>query len=95
MDKYLTKVVLAANGIRTAKWLNVKSVEEIDYDAIEKMGYPVFIKPTNGGSSVATFKVYDKEKVQEAVPGQAAAAYHAPCVPPYFLYEYGKCRYGY
>ena len=67
MDKDLTKVVLAANGIRTAKWLNVKSVEEIDYEAIEKMGYPVFIKPTNGGSSVATFKVYDKEKVQEAV----------------------------
>ena len=67
MDKDLTKVVLAANGIRTAKWLNVKSVEEIDYEAIENMGYPVFIKPTNGGSSVATFKIYDKEKVQEAV----------------------------
>ena len=49
MDKDLTKVVLAANGIRTAKWLNVKSVEEIDYEALEKMGYPVFIKPTNGG----------------------------------------------
>ena len=67
MDKDLTKTVLEANGIRTARWLNVKSVEEIDYDAIEKMGYPVFIKPTNGGSSVATFKIYDKEKVQEAV----------------------------
>ena len=67
MDKDLTKTVLEANGIRTAKWLNVKSVEEIDYEAIENMGYPVFIKPTNGGSSVATFKIYDKEKVQEAV----------------------------
>ena len=67
MDKDLTKTVLEANGIRTARWLNVKSVEEIDYEAIEKIGYPVFIKPTNGGSSVATFKIYDKEKVQEAV----------------------------
>ena len=67
MDKDLTKTVLEANGIRTARWLNVKSVEEIDYEAIENMGYPVFIKPTNGGSSVATFKIYDKEKVQEAV----------------------------
>lgn len=67
MDKDLTKTVLKANGIRTARWLNVKSVEEIDYEAIENMGYPVFIKPTNGGSSVATFKIYDKEKVQEAV----------------------------
>ena len=67
MDKDLTKTALEANGIRTARWLNVKSVEEIDYEAIENMGYPVFIKPTNGGSSVATFKIYDKEKVQEAV----------------------------
>lgn len=67
MDKDLTKTVLEANGIRTARWLNVKSVEEIDYKAIENIGYPVFIKPTNGGSSVATFKIYDKEKVQEAV----------------------------
>lgn len=67
MDKDLTKTVLEANGIRTARWINVKSVEEIDYEAIENIGYPVFIKPTNGGSSVATFKIYDKEKVQEAV----------------------------
>lgn len=67
MDKDLTKTVLESNGIRTARWLNVKSVEEIDYEAIENIGYPVFIKPTNGGSSVATFKIYDKEKVQEAV----------------------------
>ena len=67
MDKDLTKTVLEANGIRTARWLNVKSVEEIDYEAIKNIGYPVFIKPTNGGSSVATFKIYDKEKVQEAV----------------------------
>ena len=67
MDKDLTKTVLEANGIRTARWLNVKSVDEIDYEAIKNIGYPVFIKPTNGGSSVATFKIYDKEKVQEAV----------------------------
>ena len=67
MDKDLTQPVFEANGIRTSRWLNVKSVEEIDYEAIENIGYPVFIKPTNGGSSVATFKIYDKEKVQEAV----------------------------
>ena len=67
MDKDLTKSVLKAKGIRTAKWINVKSVEEIDYDKIEEMGYPVFIKPTNGGSSVATFKIKKKEDVEAAV----------------------------
>lgn len=67
MDKDLTKRVLKAHGIRTAKWLNVSSVEEIDYKEIENMGYPVFIKPTNGGSSVATFKITKKEDVHQAV----------------------------
>lgn len=67
MDKDLTKTILKAKGIRTAKWINVSSVEEIDYEAIEEMGYPVFVKPTNGGSSVATFKIYKKEDVEAAV----------------------------
>ena len=31
------------------------------------MGYPVFVKPTNGGSSVATFKIDKKEDVENAV----------------------------
>ena len=67
MDKDLTKTILKAKGIRTARWINVSSVEEIDYNAIEEMGYPVFIKPTNGGSSVATFKITKKEDVEAAV----------------------------
>ncbi|MDZ5001220.1 ATP-grasp domain-containing protein, partial [Clostridium perfringens] len=58
---------LKANGVRPARWLNVKSVEEIDYNKIEEIGYPVFIKPTNGGSSVATFKITKKEDVENAV----------------------------
>ena len=58
-DKLLE--ILKANDIRTARWINVSSVDEIDYDKIEEMGYPVFVKPTNGGSSVATFKVKEKK----------------------------------
>lgn len=67
MDKDLTKRILVANGIRTARWINVSSIEEIDYDSIEEMGYPVFVKPTNGGSSVATFKINKKEDIENAV----------------------------
>ncbi|MBQ6819693.1 MAG: D-alanine--D-alanine ligase [Clostridium sp.] len=67
MDKDLTKSTLKSKGIRTARWINVSSVEEIDYKAIEEMKYPVFIKPTNGGSSVATFKINKREDVEEAV----------------------------
>ena len=67
MDKDFTKRVLKANDIRTARWINVSSIDEIDYDKIEEMGYPVFVKPTNGGSSVATFKVKEKSEIRAAV----------------------------
>lgn len=67
MDKNFTKIIARYNGIKTADWTTVKSVDEIDYDAIEKMGYPVFIKPNSGGSSVATFFVKKKEDVENAV----------------------------
>ena len=52
MDKNMSKKVLKASNIPTAPWT---------------MGYPVFIKPNSGGSSVATFKVDRKEDVYEAV----------------------------
>ena len=58
MDKNLSKKVLKAENIRTAKWITVKSIEEIDYDKIEEIGYPVFVKPNNGGSIVATFNFF-------------------------------------
>lgn len=67
MNKNMTKKILKSSNIPTAPWVIAKSVDSIDYDAIEKMGYPVFIKPNNGGSSVATFKIDKKEDVYEAV----------------------------
>lgn len=67
MDKDLTKTVLREKGIRTARWTIAHSIDDIDYDAIEKMKYPVFIKPNTGGSSVATFKINKKEDVENAV----------------------------
>ena len=43
------------------------SVEEIDYKKIKELQYPVFIKPNNGGSSVATFLVRREDEVEMAV----------------------------
>ena len=67
MNKNFTKTIARQNGILTADWCIVKSVSDIDYDLIDKMGYPVFIKPNSGGSSVATFFVKSKEDVENAV----------------------------
>jgi D-alanine-D-alanine ligase len=67
MDKDMTKKVLKSRDIRTAPWFNVSSVEEIDYNRIEQLGYPVVVKPNNGGSSVATFVVKEKSEIEAAV----------------------------
>lgn len=67
MDKDMTKSLLSAFNIRTAPWINVKSLEEVDYDSIKKMGYPVVVKPTHGGSSVATFIVKDEKDIKYSV----------------------------
>ncbi|MGL4451847.1 MAG: D-alanine--D-alanine ligase [Sarcina sp.] len=67
MDKDMTKKVLRFSNIRTADWTMATSVETIDYDAIEKMEYPVFVKPNSGGSSVATNLIKKKEDIELAV----------------------------
>jgi D-alanine-D-alanine ligase len=67
MDKDITKKILRSTGINTADWLSVKSIEEIDYDFIQKMGYPVVVKPNCGGSSVATNIIKKKEDIENAV----------------------------
>lgn len=67
MNKGLTKRIIQSVGIKTAPWITVKSVEEINYDKIREFDYPVFIKPNNGGSSVATFCVKYESDVESAV----------------------------
>jgi D-alanine-D-alanine ligase len=67
MDKDMTKKILKASNIRVAKWINVSSVDDIDYKKLKEIGYPVFVKPTNGGSSVATNLVSKEEDIKWAV----------------------------
>lgn len=67
MNKGLTKRIVKTVGVDTAKWLIVKSVAEIDYKKIKELKYPIFIKPNNGGSSVATFLVKNEYEVEKAV----------------------------
>lgn len=67
MDKNISKKICKASGIPTADWITVKSIEEINYDRIEEMGYPVFVKPNSGGSSVATFMIKEKAGIEDAV----------------------------
>jgi len=67
LDKDITKKILRYAGVRTANWLVVKDADLIDYDAIEQISYPVFVKPNSGGSSVATTLVRNADGIQPAV----------------------------
>ncbi|PRR84597.1 D-alanine--D-alanine ligase [Clostridium vincentii] len=67
MDKDMTKNLLKTAGIRTAPWINLKVGQEINYDDIGSLGYPVVVKPTHGGSSVATFIVKEEKDIKNSV----------------------------
>ncbi|MBN1036516.1 D-alanine--D-alanine ligase [Clostridium botulinum] len=67
MDKDISKCILKAANIRTAPWINLRKNDAINYEEIEKMGYPVVVKPTHGGSSVATFIIKEEKEIKDAV----------------------------
>ncbi|GGH87005.1 D-alanine-D-alanine ligase [Pullulanibacillus pueri] len=67
MDKNITKKLLRYEGVPTPDWIQLTSMEELDLEAIDQMGYPVVIKPNSGGSSVGVKLVYDREAVVSAV----------------------------
>ena len=73
MDKAVTNTLADAAGIPQAKWLGVK---EGDYEqnkdsiikkAAEYLGFPIFVKPANAGSSVGVSKAKDEAGLHEAI----------------------------
>jgi D-alanine-D-alanine ligase len=67
MDKNISKKLFVAENIRTPEWIMIKNENEIDYNNIEKLGYPLIVKPNNGGSSIGTVIVHSRENLKEAV----------------------------
>jgi D-alanine-D-alanine ligase len=79
MDKALMKAVFAAAGIGIVDHV-VFRASDSDEDVLkraseveERIGYPAFVKPANGGSSVGVSKVRSRE---ELVTAFAVAAQH-------------------
>lgn len=71
MDKEMTHTILEANGIKMAKWVIVNGEKMNDFenfakDAEEKLGYPMFVKPANAGSSVGVGKAHNREELKSA-----------------------------
>ncbi len=68
-NKRFTVALAAINGITVAGSVLVIKDNGYQLDKIKHLRFPVFIKPNNGGSSVATSKVvsYDEEKLKAAI----------------------------
>ena len=72
MDKEMTHTILEANGIKMAKWVIVNGEKMNDFenfakDAEEKLGYPMFVKPANAGSSVGVGKAHNREELKMCI----------------------------
>lgn len=84
MDKVYTKMILDFLKIKQANWLYFTKYElDMAFDTcIEKVenfsGYPVFVKPSNAGSSIGITKAKDRESLIFALKN--AAKYDAKVI---------------
>lgn len=79
MDKLYTKIIVDDLGIRQAdyvpvmRWKMEKDMDGVVKQVEEKFSYPVFVKPSNAGSSKGVSKAADRE---ELIAGLKEAARH-------------------
>jgi D-alanine-D-alanine ligase len=70
MDKVTAKVLAGAAGIPQGKWLGLRD-GGVDVDLAPRvereLGWPVFVKPSNLGSSVGVTKAHDANGLAEAL----------------------------
>jgi len=70
MDKAMAKIVIAAAGIPQVRYLVARDVDadaSFFHRVIDELGLPVFVKPSNLGSSVGISRVADRAGLETAV----------------------------
>lgn len=72
MDKFYTKIIVDAIGIRQAEFVGVRRGELTDMDEVvsrveKELDYPVFVKPSKAGSSQGVSKAEDREGLVAAL----------------------------
>jgi D-alanine-D-alanine ligase len=65
MDKLRTKLCWLGYGLNTPKWCLLKSIDDLD-DCVEKLGFPVIVKPAQEGSSIGMSKANNKDELIKA-----------------------------
>ena len=67
-DKYVCARYLSTFGIKIAPAVRLTKYDRIDIDdLLQEPGLPCFVKPNNGGSSIATTHVTEREQLQPAI----------------------------
>ena len=70
MDKAMAKSVLSAHGIAQARWMAARASDISDdflHRVGEQLGYPMFVKPANLGSSIGISRATDAEGLARAI----------------------------
>ena len=72
MDKVYTKLIVDNLGIRQARYVKVLSSDLNELDRIatqveSELGYPVFIKPSNAGSSQGVSKANNRNELKDGI----------------------------
>lgn len=72
MDKLYTKIIVDTLHIRQANYVPVRSEQLKDMSEVigrveEKLPYPVFVKPSNAGSSQGISKACNREELEKAL----------------------------
>ena len=73
MDKAVANALMDAAGVPHCKWVAASRADlelngPVVLDGIEaKLGYPIFVKPANAGSSVGISKVADRAALEKGV----------------------------
>lgn len=67
MNKDITKRMLRSVGVATPDWFLWNGMEDYSAEAVERLGYPVVVKPNSGGSSIGIRMVDSADQLLEAV----------------------------
>jgi D-alanine-D-alanine ligase len=67
MDKNISKKIIRYEGIQTPDWIHLTKKDDLNLDEIDRMGYPLVVKPNSGGSSVGVKIVHDHNTLESAM----------------------------
>ncbi|TCC61936.1 D-alanine--D-alanine ligase [Kribbella pittospori] len=72
MDKHYMKVVFQAAGLEVGPYVVIRDRDwvrdaEACRKAVDELGYPVFVKPARGGSSLGISKVNSRDELDDAI----------------------------